>query len=86
MVMVRTIPNLTLSPQQNCFVDYGKQIWPTPHPCKCKQAQALPTLCNFPRMGTKGTRGGIPMNNQKWRMTHNQKWIVIQLSLHWNNS
>jgi len=26
MVTVRAIPNLVLSPQQNCFVDYGKQI------------------------------------------------------------
>jgi hypothetical protein len=50
--------NLVLSPQQQYFIGCGKQIQPTPDPYKCKQAQALPTLYHFLRMGIRDTRGG----------------------------
>lgn len=43
--------------QQHCFVGRDKQIQPTPHPCKCKRVQALPTLCNFLRIGNKVIKG-----------------------------
>ncbi len=56
-VVVRAIPNLVLFPQQHCFVGHNKQIQPTPHPCKCKQAQALPSLCGFPRTRNRVIKG-----------------------------
>ncbi len=43
--------------QRHCFVGHSLQIRPTPHPCKCKQIQAQPTLCNFLRTGNNVTRG-----------------------------
>jgi len=56
--MVRAVPNPILFPQQHHFVGHHKQIWSTPHPCKCKQVQALLTLWGFPRTGIKGGQGG----------------------------
>jgi hypothetical protein len=65
--MVRAVRNFILSPQQHYFVGHGKNILPIPHPCKCKQAQALPTLCGSLRMGIKDTRGGGDVDdNPKW--------------------
>jgi hypothetical protein len=65
MAMVRAKSNPILFPQQNYFVGCGKQIWPTPHPCKCKQVQDLPIFYDFPRIGTRGTRGGDPNEQSK---------------------
>jgi hypothetical protein len=56
--VVRVILNPILSPQIHCFVGRGKQIRPRPHPCKCKQVQALPTFYNFSTTRIKGTNGG----------------------------
>jgi hypothetical protein len=56
--MVWAICNLILSPQQHYFVGHGKNIWPTPHPCKYKQVQVLPILYSFLRMEIRDTRGG----------------------------
>jgi hypothetical protein len=58
MIMVQAIPNLVLSSQQHYFVGCTKQIWSTPHPCKCQQNQALLTFWGFLRTRIRGSRGG----------------------------
>jgi hypothetical protein len=56
-VVVQVVPNLVFFPQHR-FLICDKQIQPTPHPCKHKEAQALPTLYGFLRMENMCTKGG----------------------------